>query len=664
MKARIAKLITLLSHHDYHYYVLDDPEISDAEYDLLFRELQDLEKNYPKLLRPDSPTQRVGGKSQDKLKKFKHKAPMLSLANAMSDQEFLDFDERIHKLLDFQKNQEIEYFAELKFDGLSMSLTYENGVLTHAATRGDGEIGEEVLQNIRSIRSIPLRLRTPHPPRLIEIRGEVMIAIKDFERLNKEQAEKGLKLFANPRNAAAGAIRQLDPAITASRPLSAFWYGLGYLEGMEFKHMSEFEETLQKWGLKIGPERKICVGTEAVLAFYEKIKLLRDTLPFEIDGIVVKLNPLSHIDRAGYISRNPRGMTAFKFPPQKKITRIEDIIVQVGRTGTLTPVARVTPVRVGGATLERATLHNQDEIDRKDIRIGDQVYIQRAGDVIPEVISVIKEMRTGQEKKFQLPTHCPVCGSKVEKRKGETAVRCPSVNCVAQLKEKIRHFVIKDALNIEGLGEKTVEQFVDEGLIKKTSDVFELKKETLMVLDNFAEKACDNLLLAIKNARSPELYRFIFALGIRHVGERTAKILAQHFGALDPMIKATLSELLEIHEIGPEVSKSIFEYFQSQENQKEIKKLLSQINLILPKKNRNSENLAKKTFVLTGTFPTLSRSDATRRIEEQGGRVSGSVSKKTDYVVAGGDPGSKLGRAKELGVEVIDEERLLRLLEE
>ncbi|MBI3534736.1 MAG: NAD-dependent DNA ligase LigA [Deltaproteobacteria bacterium] len=544
-----------------------------------------------------------------------------------------------------------------------MNLTYENGLLTHAATRGDGETGEEVTQNIKTIRSIPLQLKIKQPPKLIEIRGEIIMSTKNFEKLNASQQKKEQKLFANPRNAAAGSIRQLDPAITASRPLSAFWYGFGYVEGLNFETMSMFEEMLETLNFQVGKYRLVCAGTKEVLDFYKKIESLRENLPFEIDGIVIKLNSIKHLDLAGYVSRNPRGMIAFKFPPQKQITKIENIIVQVGRTGTLTPVALVTPIRVGGAVIRRATLHNQDEIDRKDIRIGDQVYIQRAGDVIPEVVSVIKKYRNGEEKKYQLPAHCPVCGAQVIRKAGEAASRCISKNCIAQLKERIRHFVMKNALNIEGIGEKTVEQLVDEGIIKSTSDLFVLKKENLMELEGFAEKSCENTLSAIENAKNPELYRFIFALGIRHVGERTAKTLAGHFGSLDALMDSSKNELEQIHEIGPEMAESIYKYFQSEENRNEIQKLLTQINPQSTKKDQKTGVLVGKIFVLTGTLPTLSRSDATKKIEEAGGRVTSSVSKNTNYVVAGIDVGSKLQKAKGLKIPVIDEKMLIELLE-
>jgi DNA ligase (NAD+) len=662
---RIKELTTLIHHHDFRYYVLDDPEISDNAYDLLMRELQQLESQYPDLRLPDSPTIRVSGKAQDEFKKIKHHAPMLSLANALTEQEFLDFDQRAHRLLEKSEKENIEYFTELKFDGLSVNLTYEEGQLIHAATRGDGETGEDVTQNVRTIRSAPLRLRTSHPPKRIEIRGEVILPIPDFEKLNKEQTKKGLKLFANPRNAAAGSLRQLDSSITASRPLILFCYGIGHVEGIQFKTISEYEDTLSEWGFRVGQWREVCKGTAPVLKFYKKIESMREKLPFEIDGIVVKMNRMNEIDHAGYISRSPRGMIAFKYPPRQETTTIEDILVQVGRTGALTPVAIVSPIQLGGATVRRATLHNQDEIDRKDIRIGDRVIIQRAGDVIPEVVKVVTGVRTGKEQRFTLPSRCPVCQTKVERKEGEAVARCPNRQCIAQLKERIRHFVMVDALNIEGLGEKIVDQLVERKLVKTYSDIFRLEHDQILSLDGFAEKSTQNLIQAIEASKSPELYRVIFGLGIRHVGERTAKTLANHFGSLEGMFKATLEDFENIHEIGTEMAKSLRQFFEDPEQQDEVKNLLKHIHPKTRQKNLSASGgalLAGKTLVLTGTLPSLSRSDATRMIEDHGGRVSSSVSKKTDYVIAGEEAGSKLDKAKELGVKVLDEAGLLKLL--
>ncbi|MFN7685600.1 MAG: NAD-dependent DNA ligase LigA, partial [Oligoflexia bacterium] len=579
LKTRIAELTRQIQHHDHCYYVLDRPEISDAQYDRLFRELQTLEEQHPELRLPDSPTRRVGGAPIEEFSKSRHGVPMLSLSNALNEEEFVAFDERVHRFLDLPISDSLEYFAELKFDGLSINLTYRDGVLASAATRGDGEVGEDVTQNICTIASIPLRLRTHAPPALIEIRGEILLPIADFEKLNAEQSLRGQKLFANPRNAAAGSVRQLDPAIAASRPLTGFFYGMGAVQNGAplARTMAEYENLLEVWGFRVGAHRRVCRGVEEVLQFYREIERERDALAFEIDGVVVKLNRLDQLDQAGTVSRSPRGMVAFKYPPRQESTTIEDIIVQVGRTGALTPVAVVAPVRLGGATVRRATLHNQDEIDRKDIRIGDRVLIQRAGDVIPEVVQVITQVRSGTEKKFRLPTHCPVCGSAVTRKEGEAIIRCTARNCVAQLKERIRHLVMKDALNVEGLGEKIVEQLVDEGLIRHLADVFKLKLQQFLGLEGFAEKSSQNLIDAIEAARTPDLYRLIFGLGIRHVGEATSKQLARKFGSIAALMDATEEALLEVEDIGPEVARSILEHFSHPEIRREVLELLAEV---------------------------------------------------------------------------------------
>ncbi|MEK6579109.1 MAG: NAD-dependent DNA ligase LigA, partial [Bdellovibrionota bacterium] len=609
----------------------------------------------------DSPTLRVGAKPLDEFKKSKHRLSMLSLANAMSEEECVQFDERVHRILEEPQTRPIEYFAELKFDGLSINLTYENGKLILAATRGDGETGEDVTQNVRTIRSVPLQLKTQNPPALIEIRGEIILPLADFKKLNEDQAKRGLKLFANPRNAAAGAVRQLDPQITASRPLTAYFYGVGHSEGMDVKSMSEYQDLLVEWGFKVGKWRQVLLGINSVIRFYRKIETTRESLPYEIDGIVVKLNRFNEIDQAGFVARSPRGMLAFKFPPRQETTTIEDIIVQVGRTGALTPVAIVSAINVAGVTVRRATLHNQDEIDRKDIRIGDRVLIQRAGDVIPEVVKVITEARTGEEKKFNIPTHCPVCQTKTERKEGEAATRCPNPQCIGQVKERIRHLVMIDALNIEGLGERIVELLVDSKQVKNYSDLFKLKRDAILSLDGFAEKSTDNLMEAISRATKPELYRLLFGLGIRHVGEKLSKTLSTHFGSLQAIEKATEDELFSVDEVGPEVAKSLIEYFSNSEHKKEIRELLKYVHPKSPEKPKTNR-LANKAFVLTGTLPSLSRNEATRLIEQNGGKVVSSVSKKTDYVLAGTEPGSKLDKARELGISVLDEAEFLKLI--
>lgn len=667
IQKQMQELASEIEKHDYQYYVLDEPLITDAEYDQLFRKLQKLEEEYPELVLPQSPTQRVGGKALDQFQKSKHGAPMLSLANALTEEEFTAFDDRVHRFVDVPAKTELEYFAELKFDGLSINLVYENGSLVRAATRGDGETGEDVTQNIKTIRSIPLKLKGDNFPERIEIRGEIILSIQDFEKLNREQVKREEKPFANPRNAAAGSLRQLDSKITASRPLTGFFYGLGELvtgkSGFILpKTISAFEDLLKEWGLPVGNHRQICKGPESVLTFYRNIGTIREELPYEIDGIVVKLNAFSLQQAAGFVARSPRGMIAFKFPPKKSVTLVEDIQVQVGRTGALTPVAIVTPVSVGGVWVKRATLHNQDEINRKDIRIGDHVVIQRAGDVIPEVVEVLKEKRRGDERKFKIPDHCPVCGSKTVRPEGEAVTRCSGRNCIAKLKERVRHFAQKDALNIEGLGDKIVELLVDAGLVKHLADLFSLEFDDVLALEGFAEKSSHNLLNAIEASRSPDLYRLIFGLGIRHIGETTAKLLAQKFKSMKKLRTATKDQYLEVDGIGEEMANSLVEHFGHPEVQEELDELLEKITPVEPKASAAPQVFSGKTFVLTGTLPNLDRSEATRIIEDHGGKVSSSVSKKTDYVLAGEEAGSKLEKARSLGVKVIDENQFRAMI--
>ena len=657
IKSEIKLLTEELEKHSHQYYVLDDPLITDAEYDVLFRKLEALENQHPELALPNSPTQRVGGKALEQFQKYKHGVPMLSLANAFNDEEFLAFDERIRKFADHSSHEALEYFAELKFDGLSISLIYENGILIRAATRGDGETGEDVTQNVKTIRSIPLKLNTENPPHKIEIRGEIILFKDDFETLNRNQLNADEKVFANPRNAAAGSLRQLDSKITATRPLKGFFYGVGETVGYTRpKTISQFEDELKNWGLPVGTYRTIAKGPEAVLKFYREIETLREELPYEIDGVVVKLNSFAAQEAAGFISRSPRSMIAYKYPPKKSFTLIEDIQIQVGRTGALTPVAVVTPVSVGGVMVKRATLHNQDEIDRKDIRIGDQVVIQRAGDVIPEVVEVLKEKRRGDERRFKIPDFCPVCGSIALKPEGEAVSRCMGKNCVAKLRERIKHFVQKDALNIEGLGDKIVDQLVDTGLVKKLPDLFKLEFDEVLALEGFAEKSTHKLLNAIEGGKTPELYRLLFGLGIRHVGETTAKLLAQKFKSLTALATADEAALLSVGGVGEEMAKSLLAHFQDGENQKELIDLLKVITPIEPMASQEAQVFEGLTFVLTGTLPSLSRSEAEKMIEDRGGKVSSSVSKKTSYVLAGSDAGSKLEKATQLGVKVISEE--------
>jgi DNA ligase (NAD+) len=661
----IEELMREIERHDEAYYLHDAPTISDAEYDRLFRRLQKFEEEHPELASPLSPTRRVGGKALEQFAKSRHGIPMLSLANAMDEDELRAFDERVHRFLEIPSERELEYFAELKFDGLSINLLYEKGELVRAATRGDGETGEDVTENVKTIRSVPLRLKGDSFPDRIEVRGEIVLPIEAFLRLNREQSEKGQKAFANPRNAAAGSLRQLDSRITASRPLTGFFYGIGESsewKGNPPKTQSDFETRLEDLGFPVGKHRKVCKGAGEVIAFYRDIESLRDSLPFEIDGVVVKLNSFAQQGAAGAVARSPRGMIAFKYPPKKSLTLIEGIEVQVGRTGALTPVAIVSPVNVNGVIVRRATLHNQDEIDRKDIRIGDQVVIQRAGDVIPEVVEVLKEKRRGDERRFRLPDHCPVCGSPAVRPEGEAVTRCSGTNCIAKLKERIKHYAQKDAVNIEGLGDKIVDQLVDEGLVRRIPDLYSLEFDAVLALEGFAEKSAHKLLAAIDASRTPELYRLIFGLGIRHVGEATAKLLANRYKSLGALAQTDETALLEVNGIGEEVAGSILGWFSEQDHIEELEELLGKIEPKSPEASGKPQVFTGKTFVLTGTLPTLSRSEAEKIIEDHGGKTSGSVSKKTDFVLAGDEAGSKLEKARTLGVRVIDEQELLALI--
>lgn len=664
VQKEIKQLVNQIREYDDWYYLKDDPKVSDAEYDQAFRRLQQLEEEYPEHKDPNSPTARVGGKALEEFKKLKHGLPMLSLANALNEEEFFAFHERVQKMLKLD-SKSIEYFAELKFDGLSINLTYENGELKSAATRGDGETGEDVTQNIRTIKSIPLKLHTSNLPRLIEIRGEVIMPIQEFEKLNHAQIKNGEKPFANPRNAAAGSLRQLDSKITASRPLQAYFYGFGSVEGYTLPEtLFEYENLLQQWGLPVGDHRTLAKGQDAIIKFYQKIKNIREDLPYEIDGIVVKINSRQQLDEAGFISRSPRGMIAFKYPPKQSITLIEDIQVQVGRTGALTPVALVTPILVSGVMVRRATLHNQDEIDRKDIRIGDQVVIQRAGDVIPEVVSVLKEKRRGDERRFQIPDQCPICHSKVVRTSGEAVARCVSKNCVGKLRERIKHYAMKDAVNIDGLGDKLVDLFVDQGIIKSIPDLYQIEKQDLLALEGFKDKSANNLLHAIDQTRKTDFYRIIFGLGIRHVGEVTAKNLTKKFKNFSELKKASLEEFRGVEGVGEEVAQSLFDYFKDQDHLDELEQLLKVVHPVAAARpSPQKAILSDKIFVLTGTLPTLSRSEAKVLIESYGGKVSSSVSKKTDFVLAGEEAGSKLDQAKTLGVKVINEHEFKAMIQ-
>ncbi len=655
VKKEIEKLTKALNYHNWRYYVKDDPEISDSEYDVLLRKLQKLEEEFPDLKLPDSPVARVGGEVLEDFEKYTHSIPMLSLSNALDEEEAKEFDEKVKRFLETDKD--IEYVAEAKIDGLAVELIYEKGLLKAGATRGDGVVGENITSNAKTIKSIPLRLMSEEIPHFIEVRGEVFIYLKDFNRLNDERIKKEEPIFANSRNAAAGSVRQLDSSITAKRPLAMFCYGVGKLAGETLKTHWNCLEYLRKLGFKVNPYSKLCKDIHEAISFYKKLLDQRDSLDFEIDGVVIKVNSLKLQEELGAISKSPRWAVALKFPARQATSQILDIKIQVGRTGALTPVAHLEPVNIGGVIVKRASLHNQDEIDKKDIRIGDTVFVERAGDVIPYVVKVVTSKRVGKEKKFQIPEKCPVCGSHAAKSEDEAILRCTGVNCPAQLKESMAHFVSRHAMDIEGFGAKHVDQFIDAGLIHSFSDLYKLKKENILKLERWAEKSAVNLLQAIEKSKTQTLDRFVYALGIRHVGEHIAKVLVQHFGTLESLMKASYEELLNIHEIGPQVAASIRDFFSESKNIKEIQRLLQEGFHF--RKIKKSNKLHGETYVLTGEFQSLTRDEATRRLVEKGARVSSSVSKKTNYVVVGQEPGSKYDKAKKLGVEILSEEELL-----
>ena len=664
-KARVEWLRDELNRHSHAYYVLDNPSIPDAEYDQLFRELQQLEAQHPDLIFPDSPTQRVGGEPLPEFNQVQHDVPMLSINNGFSEEDVHNFDRRVHEGL--ESNRAVHYACELKFDGLAINLRYENGVLVLASTRGDGFTGEDVTANIRTVRSIPLKLQTNHPPALIEVRGEVLMFKADFAKLNQRQREANQKEFANPRNAAAGSLRQLDSRITAQRSLRFFAYGIGSLEGaaMPTQH-SALLDWYQTMGIPVCAERTTVSDAQGLLSFFGDIGQRRAQLPYDIDGVVYKVDEISQQKQLGFVSRAPRFAIAHKFPAEEATTTVLDIEIQVGRTGALTPVARLSPVSVGGVTVTNATLHNEDEVRRKDIRIGDCVIVRRAGDVIPEVVANVPERRPDDAQKFVMPTACPVCGSAIVRLEEEAVARCSGgwLTCAAQRKGGLLHFVSRRAMDIEGLGEQLVEQLVDRGLVTTPADFYTLNLETLADLDRMAKKSAQNVLDALEKSKTTSLARFIYSLGIRHVGESTAKSLAKHFGSLDALLAGDENLILSVNDIGPVVAQSILSFFADPLNRQLIDQLrASGIHWEEGEPEQSSDLLAGKTFVLTGTLPTLSRDDARAMIEAAGGKVAGSVSKKTSYVVAGEEAGSKLARAEELGVAILDEEQFLKLLE-
>ena len=659
---RYAFLQKELARLEHAYYVLDAPLLPDIEYDRLYRELLEIEAAHPEWITSESLSQRVGGAALKEFDSVEHVVPMLSLNNAFEDAELIAFDRRCREGLNVKQ---VDYAGELKFDGLAISLRYENGSLVRAATRGDGASGEDVTANIKTVRAIPLRLLGKNIPAVLEVRGEVFMYLEDFLKMNQLAAAQGEKEFANPRNAAAGSLRQLDSKITAKRPLSFFAYGLGALEPQGWLPATH-EELLNRYvdlGLPVCTERKVLKSVEDMLAFYHEIEAKRDSLPYDIDGIVYKVNSIAEQNTLGFVSRAPRFALAHKFPAQEALTTVLGIDVQVGRTGAITPVARLAPVEVGGVTVTNATLHNEDEVKRKDVRIGDTVTVRRAGDVIPEVVSVIKERRPKSATEFVMPSRCPVCDSHIERLADEAVARCSGgLFCGAQRKQALIHYAHRRALDIEGLGEKIVDQLVDQNLVRTPADLYRLGFSALANLERMGEKSADNLIQAINQSRDTTLARFIFALGIRHVGETTAKDLANHYQSMHALMDASLEDLLTVKDVGPVVADSIVSFMEEAHNREVIEQLLASGMQLSVEKKVISAAVVGKTFVLTGTFPSLSRDQAKDLLEKAGAKVAGSVSKKTDYVVAGTDAGSKLSKAEELGITVIDEQAMLELL--
>ena len=644
-----------LRHHEYLYYVLDQPELTDAEYDALMRELRDLEAQHPELLTPDSPTQRVGGKAREGFVKVAHSAPMLSLDNALDEGELRDFDRRVRELL---RGAEFLYVTELKLDGLSMAAHFRDGQFVQAVTRGDGVLGEEVTENARTIRSLPLRVKTNLPR--FEVRGETVMNRRAFERLNADREERGLARFANPRNAAAGSLRLLEPAITASRRLDYYTYSLQVDGAPVFGRHWETLEELARMGFKVNVSRKLCRDVEEVLAFCAEWEAKREHLPYEIDGVVVKVDSIAQQEQLGFTSRAPRWAIAYKYPARQALTTVENIDVQVGRTGALTPVAHLKPVEVSGVTVARATLHNEDEIERLGLQIGDIVVIERSGDVIPRVVRVHEQ--GSYRKPFHMPATCPVCGGRVVREETEAATRCINTNCPARLKESILHFSARGVMNIDGLGDALVDQLVDRGLVRNVADIYSLTLEQLISLERMGAKSAGNLIGNIEKSKQNPLPRVLTALGMRFVGERTAVFLAEAFGSLDRIAQASVEELQRAEEVGPKVAESVCQFFREPRNRELVERLREAgLNFEYQSKRKKGGPLQGMTFVLTGTLPTLTREEAARTIEAAGGKVSGSVSRKTSYVVAGEEAGSKLDKARGFGVQVIDEQRLLEM---
>jgi DNA ligase (NAD+) len=663
-RQRAAQLRAEIEKHNYRYYVLDDPEIGDADYDRLFAELQALEREHPELAAPDSPTQRVGGAALAAFAPVRHGTPMLSLNNAFSEEGIVAFDRRAREALGVET---IEYSAEPKFDGLAIDLRYERGAFVQGATRGDGTTGEDVTANLRTVRSIPLKLRGDVPD-VLDVRGEVVMQKRDFAALNERQRARGEKEYVNPRNAAAGALRQLDPRMTAARPLRFYGYGIGSADQVPgAKTHAQVLDRLVEAGVPVSAERKVVHAVEGLLRFYGSLQSRRAELPYEIDGVVYKVNSIEQQARLGFVSRAPRFAVAHKFPAEEATTQVAGIDVNVGRTGALTPVAKLKPVFVGGVTVTNATLHNEDELRRKDVRIGDTVVVRRAGDVIPEIVRVVLEKRPADPREFTMPATCPVCGSSVVRLPGEAVARCTGgLFCAAQRKQALLHFASRRAMDIEGLGEKLVDQLVDHGVVRTPADLYRLGVANLAELERMAEKSAHNVVAAVDRSRRTTLARFIYALGIRNVGEATAADLARHFGALGRLMDATEEQLREVADVGPVVAMSVRRFFDERHNREVIEQLRAGgvgWDEHPPAAAKPAGRLAGKTFVLTGTLPSLSRDEAKALIELHGGKVAGSVSKKTDFVVAGDEAGSKLEKARKLGIEVLDEPGLMKLVE-
>jgi DNA ligase (NAD+) len=671
IEERLQALRTAIALHDYHYYVQDAPIIPDAEYDQLFRALQQLEQRYPHLITPDSPTQRVGAPPLKMFAQFAHRTPMLSLANAFSENEVNAFDRRIREALNVDL---VNYAVEPKFDGLAINLVYENGILVRGATRGDGYTGEDITLNLRTLPSIPLRLQAADVPDSFEVRGEVVMLRTDFERLNQQQREKGEKTFVNPRNAAAGSLRQLDSRITAARKLTFYAYGIGshHIERPVFSKHSEILDYLVSQRFRVAQQSTTVAGVAALLNYYHEMNALRTTLPYDIDGVVYKVDDLAQQEKLGYVARAPRFAIAHKFPAQEATTELLAIEIQVGRTGAMTPVARLAPVFVGGVTVTNATLHNEDEIQRKQIMVGDQVIVRRAGDVIPEIVAAVPGQRSHDARPFIMPDHCPVCGSKAVRLPGEAVTRCTGgLYCPAQQKQAILHFASRRAIDIDGLGEKLVDQLIDRSLVHTPADLYQLDIDTLIKLERMAEKSARNLIMAIEHSKQTTFPRFIYALGIRHVGEATAKILARQAGNLDHLMDLNVEQLQHIPDIGPVVAQSIKDFFSEVHNRQVIEQLRQHglrweeySSKIEQQSSRLNPAVSGKTFVLTGTLPNMTREKAKSEIEQRGGKVTGSVSSTTNYVVAGSDPGSKYNKAIELGIPILNEEQLLSLLQD